>query len=145
MFEALDKTKQGTELKILTPKQMLQRLLIAPAQEKVGNNSKKLLNKIRQIFYSLYRSKEITKKVYNNNQINPVIIENTIFMNSEKGKTSKPPHALIVKLNDKLDLRRGEKSIALSDLRIYYTWKNIKISYNSNNFKISAPTLNDTF
>ena len=89
-------------------------------------------------------TKEITKKVYNNNQINPVIKENTIFMNSEKSKTSKP-HALILKLNDKLDLRRGEKSIALSDLRIYYTWKNIKISYNSNNFKISAPTLNDTF
>ena len=53
-------------LKILTPKQMLQRLPIALAQVKAGNNSESLLNEIRQIVYSLYQSKEITKKVYNN-------------------------------------------------------------------------------
>ena len=53
-------------LKILTPKQMLQRLPIALAQVKAGNNSENLLNEIRQIVYSLYQSKEITKKVYNN-------------------------------------------------------------------------------
>ena len=53
-------------LKILTPNQMLKRLPIALAQVKVGNNSESLLNEIRQIVYSLYRSKEITKKVYNN-------------------------------------------------------------------------------
>ena len=53
-------------LKILTPKQMLQRLPIALAQIKAGNNSQSLLNEIRQIVYSLYQSKEITKKVYNN-------------------------------------------------------------------------------
>ena len=58
--------KQKTELKILTPKQMLQRLPIALAQIKAGNNSESLLNEIRQIVYSLYQSKEITKKVYNN-------------------------------------------------------------------------------
>ena len=52
--------------KILTPKQMLQRLPIALAQVKAGNNSERLLNEIRQIIYSLYQSKEITKKVYNN-------------------------------------------------------------------------------
>ena len=52
-------------LKILTPKQMLQRLPIALAQVKAGNNSQVLLNKIRQIVYSLYQSKDITKKVYN--------------------------------------------------------------------------------
>ena len=63
-------------------------------------------------------------------------------MNSENSKTSKP-HVLIFKLTDKLDLR-GEKSIALSNLSIYYTWKNIKSSYN-NKFKISAPTWNDKF
>ena len=68
----------------------------------------------------------------------------TIFMNSKKSKTSKP-HILILKLTDKLDLRRGEKSIALSNLSIYYTWKNIKNSYNNNKFKISAPTRNDKF
>ena len=53
-------------LKILTPNQMLKRLPIALAQVKAGNNSESLLNEIRQIVYALYRSKEITKKVYNN-------------------------------------------------------------------------------
>ena len=60
-----DETK-GTGLKILTPKQVLQRLPAALAQVKAGNNSENLLNEIRQIVYSLYQSKEITKKVYNN-------------------------------------------------------------------------------
>ena len=68
----------------------------------------------------------------------------TIFMNPENSKTSKP-HSLILKLTDKLDLRRGEMSIALSNLSIYYTWKNIKSLYNSNKFKISAPTWDDKF
>ena len=58
--------KQGTGLKILTRNQMLKRLPITVAQIKAGNNSESLLNEIRQIAYSLYRSKEITKKVYNN-------------------------------------------------------------------------------
>ena len=58
--------EQGTGLKILTPNQMLKRLPIALAQVKAGNNSESVLNEIRQIVYSLYRSKEITKKVYNN-------------------------------------------------------------------------------
>ena len=68
----------------------------------------------------------------------------TIFMNSENSKTSEP-HILILKLTDKIDLRRGEKSIAFSNLSIYYTWKNIKSSYNNSKFKISAPTWNDKF
>ena len=58
--------QEGTGLKILTPNQMLKRLPIALAQIKAGNNSESLLNKIRQIVYSLYRSKEINKKVHNN-------------------------------------------------------------------------------
>ena len=62
----LAKEQEGTGLKILTPNQMLKRLSIALAQIKAGNNSESLLNEIRQIVYSLYRSKEITKKVYNN-------------------------------------------------------------------------------
>ena len=70
LSDARYKTKQnkteGKRLKILTPKQMLQRLPIALAQVKAGNNSEHLLNEIRQIIYSLYQSKEITKKVYNN-------------------------------------------------------------------------------
>ena len=68
----------------------------------------------------------------------------TIFMNSVNSKTSKP-HVLILKLTNKLDLRIGEKIIVLSNLSIYYTWKNIKSSYNNNKFKTSAPTWNDKF
>ena len=59
-----NKTEE-TALKILTPKQILQRLLIALAQVKAGNNSESLLNEIRQIVYSLYQSKQMTEKVYN--------------------------------------------------------------------------------
>ena len=71
MSEAKTKSKQndtttGTGLKISTPKQMLQRLPIALAQVKAGSNSESLSNEIRQIIYSLYPSKEITKKVCNN-------------------------------------------------------------------------------
>ena len=61
-----NKKQKGKVIKILTPKQMLQRLPIALAQVKAGNTSENLLNEIRQIIYSLYRAKEITKKVYNN-------------------------------------------------------------------------------
>ena len=61
----LVKEEEGTGLKILTPNQMLKRLPIALAQIKAGNNSESLLNEIRQIVYSFYRSKEITKKVHN--------------------------------------------------------------------------------
>ena len=68
----------------------------------------------------------------------------TIFMNSENSKTPKP-HVVVLKLTNKLDLRIGEKVIALSNLSIYYKWKNIKNSYNNNKFKISAPTWNDKF
>ena len=66
MSEAKNKATKGTRLKLLTPKQMLQRLPKALAQVKAGNNSESLLNEIRQIVYSLYQSKQITKKVYNN-------------------------------------------------------------------------------
>ena len=66
MSEAKAKATKGTGLKILTPKQMLQRLPIALAQVKAGINSEKLLTEIRQIVYSLYQSKQITKKVYSN-------------------------------------------------------------------------------
>ena len=65
-------------------------------------------------------------------------------MNSDNSKTSKP-HILILKLINKLDLRIGKKVIALSNLSIYYTWKNMKSSYNNNKFKISAPTWTDKF
>ena len=66
IFYRLEESQEGEGLKILTPNQMLKRLPIALAQVKAGDNSESLLNEIRQIVYSLYRSKEITKKVYNN-------------------------------------------------------------------------------
>ena len=66
MSEAKHEATKGKRLEILTPEQLLQRLTIALAQVKAGNNSENLLNEIRQIVYSLYQSKEITKKVYNN-------------------------------------------------------------------------------
>ena len=65
-YNAKQNETKGTELKILTPKQLLQRLPIALAKVRAGNNSESLLNKIRQIVYSLYQSKQITKKVYIN-------------------------------------------------------------------------------
>ena len=64
--EARRQAKKGTRLEILFPKQMPQRLPIALTQAKAGNNSESLLNEIRQIVYSLYQSKDIIKKVYNN-------------------------------------------------------------------------------
>ena len=68
----------------------------------------------------------------------------TIFMNSENSKMSKL-HVLTLKLTKKLDLIIDEKTIALSNLSIYYTWKNVKSSYSNNKFKISASTSNDKF
>ena len=60
------RNQQGQRLKILTPDQMLDRLPISLAQLKAGNNSQKLINEIRQLLYSLYRSKKLTKTIYNN-------------------------------------------------------------------------------
>ena len=65
-------------------------------------------------------------------------------MNSENNKTPKL-YVLTLNLTNKLDLRIGKKVTALSNLSVYYTWKNIKSSYNNNKFKISAPTWNDKF
>ena len=68
----------------------------------------------------------------------------TIFMNSENSKTS-DPHRLLLNLTDKINLKRSDKYVALSNLSIYYTWKNIKKSYKNNEFKMSAPTWNGEF
>ena len=69
---------------------------------------------------------------------------NTIFMNSENSRTSEY-HVLLLKLTNKLDLRRIQKSVSLSNLSIYYTWKNVKSSYNNNKFKKSTPTWTEEF
>ena len=68
----------------------------------------------------------------------------TIFMNSENSRTPEP-HILKLKLTDKLDLRLDKRVIALSNVSIYYTWNNIKSSYNNNKFRISAQTWNKEF
>ena len=65
-------------------------------------------------------------------------------MNFENSKTS-DPHRLLLNLADKIDLIRKDKYVALSNLNIYYTWRNIKNSYKNNTFKISAPIRNEEF
>ena len=65
-------------------------------------------------------------------------------MNSQNSETSEP-HRFELDLTDKLNLKNPNKNMALANLSIYYTWTNIKSEYNNNQFKISAPTWNDTF
>ena len=67
-----------------------------------------------------------------------------MFMDSKNSQPSKS-HSLIIKFTDKLDLSGGENRIALSNLSIYYTWKNIKSSYKNSEFKKTAPKWNDKF
>ena len=68
----------------------------------------------------------------------------TIFMNSKNSKASNP-HRLLPNLTDKINLNKSGKYVALSNLNIYYIWKNIKVSCKSNKFKISGPTWNEEF
>ena len=68
----------------------------------------------------------------------------TMFMNSKNSKIS-DPHRLLLNLTDKINLKRSDKYVALSNLSIYYTSKNIKKLYKNNKFKISAPTWNENF
>ena len=68
----------------------------------------------------------------------------TIFINSENSKTL-DPHRLLLNLSDKINLKRKNKYVPLSNHDICYTWKNIKKSYNNNKFKISIPTWNEEF
>ena len=68
----------------------------------------------------------------------------TFFMNTKNRKTNEP-HRFKYDLIYKLDLKNPDKNMALANLSIYYTWKNVKSIYNNNKFKISAPTWNDTF
>ena len=65
-------------------------------------------------------------------------------MNTENSKTNEP-HRFKLDLTDKLNLKNSNKNMALANLSIYYTWKNINSKYNNKKFKISAPTWNDTF
>ena len=89
--------------------------------------------------------KQITKKVCSNilNSIKSYKMD-TIFRNSEKSKTSYP-YRLLLNLSDKINLKRSDKYVALSNLSIYYAWKNIKKSYKNNKLKISCPMWNNQF
>ena len=68
----------------------------------------------------------------------------TIFMNSEKSKTF-DPHRLLLNLSDKIDLKRSDKYVALSNPNTQYIWENIKKSNKNNKFKLSGPTWNENF
>ena len=120
-----NQNQKGQGLKILTPDPVLSRLPITLAQLKAGNNSEKLKNKIRELLFSILKME-------------------TIFMNIENSKTNEPRRFRLT-LADKLYLKDPSKNMALANLSIYYTWKNIKSAYNNNKFKISAPTWNDEF
>ena len=115
-----ESVSRGEGLKMLTPNQMLSRLPISLAQLKEGNNSEKLKNEIRQILYSLYKLKKLTK--FDQRYLKM----ETIFMNTKNSKTSKP-HRFKLGLTDKLSLKNPNKNMALANLSIYYRWKNIKI------------------
>ena len=67
-----------------------------------------------------------------------------MFMNTENSKTNEP-HQFRLSLVDKLNIKDPSKNMALANLGIYYTWKNIKSAYKNNNFETSAPTWNDEF
>ena len=90
---------------------MFQRLPIALVKLKAGNTSENLL-KVRKTIYSLYRTKQISKT--NSKQI------------KTNSKTS-DPHRLLVNLSDKINLKRSDKYVALSNLSIYYAWKKVKV------------------
>ena len=106
---------------------MPQRLPIALAQIKAGNTSENLLNEIRQIIYSLYRVKEITRKAQNNikDSIKEKQKMDTVFKNSENNKASYP-NRLILKLSDGIGLRKSDKYGAASNLSTCYAWKKTK-------------------
>ena len=117
---------------------MRQRLSIALVQVKAGNTYENLLNEIRQTIYSLYPKKQFLKKVYNN-IISSIKSQNrmdTISMRSKNSKTS---------YTHKVNLKRSDKDVALSNVSVYYTWKIIRRSYKNNKFKISASTWNCEF
>ena len=125
---------------------MLQRLPIALEQVKAGNISKNSLNEIRQIIYSLYREKGITKKVYNN-IMNSIRLQNrmdTLFMNSQNNKTS-DRHRSLFNLSDKINLKISDKYVCFFKSQHLLYIEKYKKSYENNKFKISTPTWNEEF
>ena len=107
------------DLKMLTPDQMLSRLPITLTQLKAGSNSEKLKNKIRQLFYSLHRSKKLTKQLYKS-LVDIFFKMETIFISTKNSKTNEP-HKFRLSLSDKFNLKNPNKNIALGNSSIYYT------------------------
>ena len=136
------RNEQGQGLKMLTPNQMLSRLLIFLALSKAGNNSEKLKNEIKQMLFHCTDQKNLQKMSLIIDQ--HYLKKEAIFMNTGNSKTSEP-YRFKLDSTDKLSLKNPNKNVALANLSIYYAWKNIKSEYNYNKFKISAPTWNDTF
>ena len=123
---------QWQGVKVLPPKQVLQRLPILLAQVQAGNTSRNPLNEIREVVYSLHETKQISKKVYNN------LLK---FTQKDLWCTQ----ALRHNFTDKIDLQRGYKRVALSDPGIYFTWKNMKKSYKNNKSKMWGTTWDEEF
>ena len=110
----------------------------------MSNISENLLYEIRKITYYLYRTNEITNKLYNN-KMNSINIMDTIYMNSRNNKTS-DTHRSLLNLSDKIDLKKNDKYVVSWNLTIYYAWKNtIQKSYKNNKVKISSPASNKYF
>ena len=123
---------------------MLQRLPIVFAQVKADNTSEILLIDVTQIIYSLYWEKEVNKKVYSI-IISSIKLQNRtdiIFMNSKNIGTA-GPNRLLLNHKDRLNFKSNDKYVALSNISIYYKWKNFKKWYKNNKFKISSPTRNE--
>ena len=89
----------------------------------------------------MYHSKKLTKTTYSGLIVTLI---DTIFMNAGNSKTNEP-HKFRLTLAGKLNLKGPNKSMALGNLSIYYTWKNIKSAYYNNKFEICAPTWSDEF
>ena len=128
---------EGRGLKILTKQQMFSPLPILLAQIQAGKNSQKLKNELRQLIYSLHRSKALTKTAYNN--LIRLYKMETFFMITKNSKTNQP-HMFKHNLINKLNFKNPNKNMALANLSICYTWENVKAIYKNNKFKISAPT-----
>ena len=135
-----DEQWKGERTKKVTPKQMLQGLPIEFAQVKIGIHLKTY-----QMKYILCIKKK--KLLMYNNIMNSMTLWNkidTIFMNSKNNETSNL-RKLLLNLTGKINLKRSDKYVALSNLSIYYTWKNIKKACKNNKFKVSALTWNEEF
>ena len=104
-----------------------------------------MINEFIQIIYSLYWEKEVTKKsIQQYTYFYKVIKQNGYYIYKSNSKTT-DLHRLLLNLTGKMNLKKSNNYVTLSNLSIYYLWKNIKESYRNNKFKISAPTLNEEF